>query len=323
MHSSDKQLDEVAELLAKRAAVVRLIPPTRQKLASMKQANILESMGKVWDATPMTARGALIGGGIGGLGGYLSQSMSDKDDDEKRPWRAALTGAMAGGALGGGIGMAIPNIKAYQASQKDSSRLAELNSELDPSMGKQVVNTAGDAALAAAYPLAAAGLYHGQRNLSPDIAGKWGRMASPEQVLRAAQGNPGGSEAKWVNNLVGSKRTGPTALPSVSELEEALLKGNKAGNPKPTGWGMPAKVTASGAPHLRREWSLLRAMGKDPYYVTGRGGSKWRALGGTTAAILAGLMAQKGVNKLSPDARYAERDVLRTKIKNKPRGWQF
>ena len=78
--------DEAAGLLAKKAAVVALVKKAGFEKRALGTAGVMGT-------------GALLGGALGGAGGYF---LGDQPDEEgkRHPWRDALTGAISGGAVG-------------------------------------------------------------------------------------------------------------------------------------------------------------------------------------------------------------------------------
>ena len=105
-YSKKAHLRAIATTLAKRAAVVRAVPPSEAKLVKVGENDWMSGLGNMWNAVPGAAKGGLIGGIGGGLAGYGASQFQDKD--ERRPWRNAMTGALAGGAVGAGAGLAAP-----------------------------------------------------------------------------------------------------------------------------------------------------------------------------------------------------------------------
>ena len=64
----------------------------------------LDNLSKSWNKQPLAMQTALVGGGLGALGG-IGKTVADEEDDGY--FRNAITGGLAGGFAGGGLGLAI------------------------------------------------------------------------------------------------------------------------------------------------------------------------------------------------------------------------
>jgi hypothetical protein len=96
-------IKEAADMLAKRAAVARLLRKAEKKADyndSLKNGlSVLQRQISLHPAIASTLGGAALGAGVGGL------SSMATDDDRRNTGGSMLTGALAGGALGGGAYM--------------------------------------------------------------------------------------------------------------------------------------------------------------------------------------------------------------------------
>jgi hypothetical protein len=96
-------IKEAADMLAKRAAVARLLRKAEKKADyndSLKNGlSVLQRQISLHPAIASTLGGAALGAGVGGL------SSMATDDERRNTGGSMLTGALAGGALGGGAYM--------------------------------------------------------------------------------------------------------------------------------------------------------------------------------------------------------------------------
>ena len=69
--------------------------------------------------------GAGIGLGLGGLGGYLKEYLSDKEEAEKNYLKSMLLGGGLGGVLGGAAGAGIGQLTGVDRRQAEAARLLE------------------------------------------------------------------------------------------------------------------------------------------------------------------------------------------------------
>lgn len=97
----DGTLEEAAEMLAKRATVARQLRSDLEK-----QSDLSEVVGDV--ASSPLARTALLGAGVGAVGGGLSSLFSKRK--KKRTISSALTGALSGAGLGVGGHLAMKHL---------------------------------------------------------------------------------------------------------------------------------------------------------------------------------------------------------------------
>ncbi len=322
MRSSSPEIHEVASLLAKRAAVVRMIPPTPMKKQAVDQpeVNWLTHLGQTLIKTAVTAPkkdwftglgehsslttglvGGLGGAALGGLGGLLTTS----EEDEENKWRNAMTGALAGGALGGGLGAATPSLANLRWSQQLESAANQAKKEMGgPGLLGQGVGTGMDAAWSAAkspYVLAGGAQQLHRHGIYPGgTSGGLGRfgsgLISPADIHKLSETpiTPGMDVA--LKKQVESAKTfvantAGTATPSLDDFEKKL-KGDKL--PRLT------RQTAGGAPYLRKENWFGRLLGnREPYSMPGRTGSRIRGgagLGATLGAVyLAKLLLGKAI----------------------------
>jgi hypothetical protein len=129
---------QAAELLAKRACVVRMVK--KAGLFKAADAGGFMSGMKNWasnnkDSLMWGLGGAGVGAGLGAASSY----MGEDDGREKHPWRNALTGAIAGGALAGGgyagtkyLGQVLhPGDGSTQQNQIQANSLVNANKNLD------------------------------------------------------------------------------------------------------------------------------------------------------------------------------------------------
>lgn len=343
MRSSNTEIQEVAELLAKRAAVVRMIPPTQMKKQAVDrpEANWLTHLGRTltkvaeteapapaptpaaklpgvpekgWldrlgEQSPWTTGliGGLGGAAVGGLGGLLAT----KEEDEENKWRNAITGALAGGALGGGLGAAGPALGKLNWSRRLEAAAEENAKNLNkPGVLNQATMHAGKQLLSP--PVLSAGAFQAHRHglIFPTgpgpHAGKWygSGLASPEAVFAEARDGPGdprataGARARAQDaRAYVEKATGKSFTVGISPTLEDFEKKIKPGK-EPTKF---TRHTPGGLPYLRKEtWLGRKALGMDPYYVTGRFGARARGAVGTAAAFLAPYLAMKLGRKIMP-----------------------
>jgi len=91
-------LDSAAPAVGGPAAAATATPPPAPGILDKVKGwgtDAANSVGSMWNGMPTWGRGALIGGGIGALGGMLS---------DKRKGRGAMQGALLGAGLGAGAG---------------------------------------------------------------------------------------------------------------------------------------------------------------------------------------------------------------------------
>lgn len=67
--------------------------------------------------------GAGIGLGLGGLGGYLKEYLSDKEEAEKNYLKSMLLGGGLGGVLGGAAGAGIGQLTGVDRRQAETARI--------------------------------------------------------------------------------------------------------------------------------------------------------------------------------------------------------
>lgn len=279
--------------LAKRAAVVRMLPPTREKRAQTGSNSFLSNLGAMWAATPDAAKGALMGAGLGGVGGYLSQA--GRDEEDRRPWGSALTGALAGGALGGGMGLAAPRLRELYDTHQLDRQIAELEAKTQPGVANELGHKAVGAVSGAAPGLLGLGAYHAHRNLPEYVGqGRWfgGRMVNPDDLAARVQaGTASAADRKFVERITEGGR---------KSLSETLKSGYGASGGKGGPWSA-TKFTPGGAPYLRREHGFLqKLLGSGRYYPTGTGRAKIRGSLGSIAAFALPMLLQRMGEKAMP-----------------------
>lgn len=103
----DLSLNEAIDAIAARAAERRGRPATYQEKVALELSNALSAAGD-YIKNNDTARGALLGAGVGGLAGAGSALAGPGSfkDKARRAGRSLLGGGLAGAAVGGGIGAA-------------------------------------------------------------------------------------------------------------------------------------------------------------------------------------------------------------------------
>ncbi len=104
-------LKEAIDAVAARAAERRGRAATYAEKVALELSNALSAAGDFLNKND-AAKGALIGGGIGALGGAGSALMGPGSvkDKAKRAGRSLLGGGIAGAAVGGGLGLAKQNL---------------------------------------------------------------------------------------------------------------------------------------------------------------------------------------------------------------------
>jgi hypothetical protein len=250
---------------------------------------------------PAWATGAAIGGGLGGLAGYGSSMMQDEED--RRPWRSALTGLMAGGALGAGAGLAFPAGKQYLQDRKDSLRLEELDKKMRPGPVQSVLSRFG-------WPGAlggdAAAAYQAKRNLPEHVGGKGffqGRLTTLDNLKRMGESDP------KIQALVSEFAEASQGDKGAKGLAEGAKKVFERHGGKPG--SMTTFRTAGGTPMFRRENAAMRFLGAKPYYMTGTPTSKARGWAGTLGLLAGPTLAKELITSPVSLAELRERrDII-------------
>jgi hypothetical protein len=101
------ELEKVAEILAE-MYVERLDRPLTYREKQAEPPDWMTSLGEQVQHNPVIGK-ALLGGGLGALGGGVAGAFGSEDDPRGRPRRMlshALMGGLAGAAAGGGLGLA-------------------------------------------------------------------------------------------------------------------------------------------------------------------------------------------------------------------------
>ena len=99
MDDQPQTIDEAADYLAKRAALIRRLGPDKQA-----QDGLVDQIQQNWSSLPTYAQTGLAGAGLGALGSGLTNYFGAEDEEDRHPFQSALTGALAGGGLGAGLG---------------------------------------------------------------------------------------------------------------------------------------------------------------------------------------------------------------------------
>lgn len=269
------------------SAVAPVKPPTPGVLDQVKGwgNQAMESAGTMWNGMPTWGKGALIGGGLGALGGMLS---------DKRKGRGLLQGALLGGGLGaaggylynqfgggaggttgggggtGGAGGEAP--KNFSQSVKDTvaSTARGATSLANQAMFDSPVLAGG--ALAGGYALNRMG------NKPVEVAGATsapGKVSAPNTIMAAPsnniaemrlRSNEGGALSRTLENLAAGKPGTSTAV-SPQQLEEALFKLHTYDPTK----GAPRDLRASAPPAAPSRGPGLMANVKDTWQTAFRG----------------------------------------------------
>lgn len=136
----DGTITEAIEMLAKRAADLRTRPALTEKRAA-GMGEFLRPLGDALGKNPELG-GALLGGGLGAVGGGLHASIANRQRDpadRKSVLGSALTGGLAGGALGGGAGLAYRGLQHFAGPQGIGHGDAlQSNEFVDPETGQRM-----------------------------------------------------------------------------------------------------------------------------------------------------------------------------------------